>query len=624
MARKLSHIARPISNLVVAGVVSFTVSTSCAQSEPPTADLPGVIDNPFALPGEPQQVAQATAPLKPEAQPQPTTTPSSPAPAQAVSESKPKPSALRRQIAYQNPFGKVSKAPPVDTNLRPGPISRWRSPIIPGSEKSAVKAAMLSPSATPSGEPKWDVLPLGDVLRNQSAARGKETDPTFYSRLADSSSLIRFTPKPLNQPSWITGHEAQEAALPQPQPAPIHVDAAVFDVPLAASGYASQTTALQRLPATVPLPPAPSQFNKQGSVDATLAKAEVSPSIVSNCVESPAGWLEQAQNAAKSAESIEELAAVIEFCERGLREGPDEKQSNSFRRLSAWAHNRRGEMLAEGGRDEDALIDFQTAISLDPNCSLAIHNRAVTLAQQNQFTAALRDFNRVIELNPGLAVAYRNRAELLAALGRIEDAIEDYNLAIDNLPNDAQLHRDRAYAYQQLAEFSKALVDLNRAVELSPGDADALTQRGNLSAEQGNYEQAIADFQQAIAKNPNWAEAHRSLAWLEATCPNPRFQNSDDALAAAEQALKLGPENDYLILDTLAAAHASAGHFDQALNFQQRALSSAPTDAVPSLKQRLALYQNGQAFRNIAASAVDTTSIREANAEAGTQNESAR
>src|SRR5207302_9569176 len=103
--------------------------------------------------------------------------------------------------------------------------------------------------------------------------------------------------------------------------------------------------------------------------------------------------------------------------------GPDNKLSTSLRRLAAWAHNRRGELESDAGRNDESLNDFQVAISLDPNCSLAIHNRAVTLAQQNQFAASLRDFNRVIELNPGLAVAYRNRAELLAALGRMEEAV---------------------------------------------------------------------------------------------------------------------------------------------------------------------------------------------------------
>jgi tetratricopeptide (TPR) repeat protein len=337
------------------------------------------------------------------------------------------------------------------------------------------------------------------------------------------------------------------------------------------------------------------------TIDASLAKAGVSPSILTNCVETPAGWLEQAQHAAKDANSPDELSSIVEFCDRGLRSIPDEKQSSSLRRLSAWAHNRRGELLADADRNDDALSDFQAAISLDQACSLAIHNRAVTFAQQNQFDAALRDFNRVIELNPGLAVAYRNRAELLAALGRMEEAVSDYNQAVESLPNDAQIYRDRAYAYQQLGELSKSAADITRALEIAPDNPDALTQRGNLAAEQGDYDQAVVDFQQALTKDPNWAEAHRGLAWLAATCPNKNFQNPHEAIAAAERAAKLASPNDYLILDTLAAAHASAGHFDQACDFQQQALACAPPKIASSLKQRLALYRKGHAFRKVGA-----------------------
>src|SRR4029079_11602753 len=87
------------------------------------------------------------------------------------------------------------------------------------------------------------------------------------------------------------------------------------------------------------------------------SKADVSPSILSDCVDTAADWLEQAQAAAKNANSPEELSSIVEFCDRGLRSGPDERLLTSLRRLSAWAHNRRGELLADANRDDDALHD---------------------------------------------------------------------------------------------------------------------------------------------------------------------------------------------------------------------------------------------------------------------------
>jgi tetratricopeptide (TPR) repeat protein len=576
MARKLSTIAPRIVGLLIAGGVSLAANCLLAQQGQPADDPLKFIDNPFV---------KAQRQAEPESR----------SAAQAASE-RPQPQ-QRRPVTYQNPFSATSKAPPVDTSLRPGPLSRWRHPVIPGHESSTVKSAVM---AAPHVEPeprRWDVLPPAEDLR-RAKSDVKETDPTFYSRLAKSPG-IQFNSKALTQPNWLT--EFDEVVVPRSNP--IEVNPAVFDPQVNQPAYATPVAAsvpgtdFERSQRVV------SAFDLESLYVEPAAEPEVnevSPSIVSNCVDTPEGWLEQAQQAATKSTTPEELSGVIELCDRGLRATPDVKLTLTLRRLAAWAHNRRGEIRADADESDDALSDFQLAISLDPNCSLAIHNRAVTLAQQNQFTAALRDFNRVIELNPGLAIAYQNRAELLAAIDRTDDAIADYNQAIESLPNDPHLHRARAYAYQRLGNVENAFADFNRAIEIAPNDPDCYTQRGNLAAEQSNYGQAIGDFRRALAKDPNWVEAHRSLAWLLATCPNPDFQNSQQALEAAEQAVKLGPANDYLILDTLAASCASAGDFQKAIEVQQQALSNAPPEQAPPLEQRLALYRSGRAFRNAA------------------------
>ncbi|HEX4415941.1 MAG TPA: tetratricopeptide repeat protein, partial [Lacipirellulaceae bacterium] len=303
-----------------------------------------------------------------------------------------------------------------------------------------------------------------------------------------------------------------------------------------------------------------------------------------------------AQDAAAAAETPEELTAVINLCDQGLQAVPPAGVQASLRRLSAWAHNRRGEILADAQRPDDAVNDFRAAISLDPKCSLAIHNRGVTLAQRNQYGAALRDFNRVIELNPGLAVAYRNRAELLAALGRMEEAIVDYNQAVSSLPEDPALLCARARAYQRIGNFAHATADVNRAIQLSPHDPELITQRGNLAAEQGKFEQAQNDFQSAISADPSCADAYRSLAWLQATCSNARYRSAEQSLANANQAAKLFAADDYLALDTLAAATARSGDFQNATSLEEKAIASAPRELTTPLEERRTLYQHNEAF----------------------------
>ena len=140
---------------------------------------------------------------------------------------------------------------------------------------------------------------------------------------------------------------------------------------------------------------------------------------------------------------------------------------------------------------------------------------------------------------------------------------------------------------------------MDQAIQLAPDHPDAFTQRGNIAAEQGNFDQALGDFRRALAADAQWAEAYRSLAWLQATCPNPRYRDAEQAIAAAQQAQQLSPPDDCFVLEALAAAHASAAaHLTKPSTFKQQAIAAAPPDFAEPLRQRLALYQQKQPFLN--------------------------
>jgi hypothetical protein len=50
-------------------------------------------------------------------------------------------------------------------------------------------------------------------------------------------------------------------------------------------------------------------------------------------------------------------------------------------------------------------------------------------------------------------------------------------------------------------------------------------------------------------------------------------------------------------LSTLAAAHAEAGNFEQAIAVQREAIEAAPNWAREGLEERLRLYESGQPYR---------------------------
>src|SRR4029079_233763 len=102
-------------------------------------------------------------------------------------------------------------------------------------------------------------------------------------------------------------------------------------------------------------------------------------------------------------------------------------------------------------------------------------------------------------------------------------------------------------------DFTHASSDIARAIQLEPNKPDAYTERGNLQAAQSHFVEAAERFQRAIEIDANNADAHRSLAWLHATCSDRRYRNPQRALELAATAARLSSPDDYLILDTMAA-----------------------------------------------------------------------
>ena len=96
----------------------------------------------------------------------------------------------------------------------------------------------------------------------------------------------------------------------------------------------------------------------------------------------------------------------------------------------ATAHMNRGVAYALGGQRERALIDFETAIRLDPQNAHAVYNRGNLLLDSGRFDHALVNYSRAIALQPDFGLAYLNRGLANEKLGRRAAAIADYRAAL--------------------------------------------------------------------------------------------------------------------------------------------------------------------------------------------------
>jgi tetratricopeptide (TPR) repeat protein len=84
---------------------------------------------------------------------------------------------------------------------------------------------------------------------------------------------------------------------------------------------------------------------------------------------------------------------------------------------------------------------------------------------------------------------------------------------------------------------------------------------------------------------------------LWATCPEDPIRDGGQALDHAQRVIELVGENNAAILDSLSAAYAELGDFQQAVHWPQKAVEMAGKGIKDDLAARLDLYKQGKPFR---------------------------
>jgi serine/threonine-protein kinase len=180
-----------------------------------------------------------------------------------------------------------------------------------------------------------------------------------------------------------------------------------------------------------------------------------------------------------------------------------------------------------------------------------------------------------------------------------ERAVADFTEAIRLKPESGRAYFARALANRRKGDLSAALADVSLAIEKNPKSDTALNLRASVHYQMGDYRAALADHLTALELDPEDAATLNFLAWLRSTCPLDEIRDGSAALRDATRACEL---TDYAApgyLDTLAAAHAEAGRFEDAIRWQEKAIKLVTPDQRPEYETRLALYRAEKPYRDI-------------------------
>jgi serine/threonine-protein kinase len=158
---------------------------------------------------------------------------------------------------------------------------------------------------------------------------------------------------------------------------------------------------------------------------------------------------------------------------------------------------------------------------------------------------------------------------------------------------------DRGNAAMARKDYDTAIAEFTEAIRLDPESDGAYYNRAHAYADKKEYAKAIADYNEAIRLAPEDASSHTSLAWLLATCPQAEFRDGQRAVELATRACELSDWKDANDLENLAAAYAECGRFDDAVQWQTKAVALGTGLENPDeSRQRLDLFKAGKPFRD--------------------------
>jgi len=103
---------------------------------------------------------------------------------------------------------------------------------------------------------------------------------------------------------------------------------------------------------------------------------------------------------------------------------------NILPKIKLGAYNNLGSLLKEEGNLQEAKINYEIALQIDPNFAVAHYNRGMVLKEMGWFTEAIAAYEKAIEIDSNYAEAYQNLGVVLLKVGQVPESLETFRKAI--------------------------------------------------------------------------------------------------------------------------------------------------------------------------------------------------
>jgi tetratricopeptide (TPR) repeat protein len=282
--------------------------------------------------------------------------------------------------------------------------------------------------------------------------------------------------------------------------------------------------------------------------------------------------------------------------------------------VGAW-HNLGKTRFRQGEWDKAARC-FRKAAERQPGSADSLAMLGQTLWRQGQRSEALEALRAALARDPQQADAWYGLGVAYLAQGRVSEALEALEQALRLRPDQVSIHSDMGVALGRAGRWAKSESYHRTAVQWQDEDEKGLVAMGGRASalegipvlviyqcrlasalqNRGERRAAAEVYRSATERDPRWPEEFAAKAWGLATNPDANLRDPQLACEMAGQAVEGVADPPPALLDTLAAALAARGDFEEAVRTGQRALDKAAAAGdvtqAEAIRDRLQLYRS--------------------------------
>ena len=180
-----------------------------------------------------------------------------------------------------------------------------------------------------------------------------------------------------------------------------------------------------------------------------------------------------------------DYTSALKDFNKAISLNPNDTVSYYWRAMTNFSTNR-----------EKALSDLNKYIAFKKHDSIpyAYHNRALLNHYLGHYQEANHDWNKAIQLNPQDSLAYIYRGVANLNIGNLSKALLDLNKTIEYYPEYSGGYYFRGKVKRNQGSYEEALIDYNKAIQLDPNYTEAYRGRSRIMLQQGNISLAIKDY----------------------------------------------------------------------------------------------------------------------------------